>query len=161
QDQWHPTEKLELTIGSRFDAMNYFGWQTQFSPRLGAVYKLTPKTKLNAGYARYFQVPPFESVLLETVDKFANTTGASGVTSGTQKIKAEDDQFFDAGITQQLPFGISVSMAGFFMWADNKLDLAQFGSTYIFAPLQYQHGRLWGADFSLVESIGRLSAYLN
>ncbi|HJU11067.1 MAG TPA: TonB-dependent receptor, partial [Candidatus Binataceae bacterium] len=30
QDQWHPTEKLELTIGARFDAMDYFGWQTQF-----------------------------------------------------------------------------------------------------------------------------------
>ena len=161
QDQWHPLEKLDLTIGARFDAMDYFGWQTQFSPRLGAVYKLTPTTALNAGYARYFQVPPFESVLLETVGKFANTTGASAVTSGNQKIKAEDDEFFDAGITQQLPFGISASLEGFFMWATNKLDLAQFGSTYVFAPLQYQHGRFWGADFSLVKSTGPLSAYFN
>jgi hypothetical protein len=161
QDQWHPSEKLELTIGSRVDAMDYFGWQTQFSPRLGAVYRLTPTTALNAGYARYFQVPPFESVLLETVDKFANTTGASEVTSGNQQIKAEDDEFFDAGITQQLPLGIGASLEGFFMWADKKLDLAQFGTTYVFAPLQYQHGRLWGADFSLVKSTGPLSAYFN
>jgi TonB dependent receptor/Carboxypeptidase regulatory-like domain/TonB-dependent Receptor Plug Domain len=161
QDQWHPMEKLDLTIGARFDAMDYFGWQTQFSPRLGAVYRLTPTTALNAGYARYFQVPPFESVLLATVDKFANTTGASEVTSGNQKIKAEDDEFFDAGITQQLPLGLSASLEGFFMWATDKLDLAQFGSTYVFAPLQYQHGRLWGADFSLVKSTGPLSAYFN
>ena len=161
QDQWHPTGKLELTIGARFDAMDYFGWQTQFSPRLGAVYRLTPATTLNAGYARYFQVPLFESVLLTTVNKFADTTGASEVTTGNQKIKAEDDEFFDAGITQQLPLGLSASLEGFFMWATNKLDLAQFGSTYVFAPLQYQHGRLWGADFSLVKSTGRLSAYFN
>jgi outer membrane receptor protein involved in Fe transport len=161
QDQWHPTEKLELTIGARFDAMDYFGWQTQFSPRLGAVYMLTPTTALNAGYARYFQVPPFESVLLETVNKFADTTGESEVTSGNDKIKAEDDEFFDAGITQQLPLGISASLEGFFMWASNKLDLAQFGSTYIFAPLQYANGRLWGADLSLVKSAGPLSAYFN
>jgi outer membrane receptor protein involved in Fe transport len=161
QDQWHPSGKLELTIGARFDAMDYFGWQTQFSPRLGAVYRLTPATTLNAGYARYFQVPPFESVLLTTVNKFADTTGASEVTSGNQEIKAEDDEFFDAGITQQLPLGLSASLEGFFMWATNKLDLAQFGSTYVFAPLQYQHGRLWGADFSLVKSTGRLSAYFN
>jgi outer membrane receptor protein involved in Fe transport len=142
QDRWHPTEKLELTLGARVDAMDYFGWQTQFSPRLGAVYQLTPSTGLNAGYARYFQVPPFESVLLDTVDKFANTTGASAVTSGNQQIKAEDDEFFDAGITQQFSLGLSAGLEGFFMWAPDKLDLAQFGSTYIFAPLQYQHGRL-------------------
>jgi outer membrane cobalamin receptor len=161
QDQWHPMEKLELTLGARFDAMDCFGWQTQFSPRLGAVYRLTPTTALNTGYARYFQVPPFESVLLTTVNKFANTTGASEVTSGNQKIKAEDDEFFDAGITQQLPLGLSASLEGFFMWANDKLDLAQFGSTYVFAPLQYKFGRLWGADFSLVKSTGPFSAYFN
>lgn len=161
QDQWRPTEKLELTIGARFDAMNYFGWQTQFSPRLGVVYKLTPTTTLNAGYARYFQVPPFESVLLKTVDKFANTTGAPAVASGNQRIKAEDDQFFDAGVTQRMPLGVNASLEGFFMWANDKLDLAQFGNTYVFAPLQYQHGRVWGADFSLAKSARRLSAYFN
>jgi outer membrane receptor protein involved in Fe transport len=161
QDQWRPTEKLELTIGARLDAMDYFGWQTQFSPRLGAVYKFTPTTTLNAGYARYFQLPPFESVLLETVNKFANTTGASAITSGNQQIKAEDDEFLDAGLNQQLPLGLSASLEGFFMWATDKLDLAQFGSTYVFAPLQYQHGRFWGADFSLVKSTGPLAAYFN
>jgi outer membrane receptor protein involved in Fe transport len=161
QDQWRPTEKLELTIGARFDAMDYFGWQTQFSPRLGAVYKFTPTTTLNAGYARYFHVPPFESVLLKTVNKFAHTTGASVVTSGNQKIQAEDDEFFDAGVTQQLPLGLNAHLEGFFMWATDKLDLAQFGSTYIFAPVQYQEGRFWGADFSLVKSTARLSAYFN
>ncbi len=161
QDQWRPTEKLEITIGARFDVLDYLSWQYQFSPRLGLVYSLTPTTTLNAGYARYFQLPPFESVLLETVNKFANTTGASAITSGNQNIKAEDDEFFDAGITQRLPFGFNASVEGFFMWATNKLDLAQFGSTYIFAPLQYQHGRMWGADFSLVKNTEHLSAYFN
>lgn len=161
QDQWRPTEKLELTIGARYDAMNYFGWQTQFSPRLGVVYKLTPTTTLNAGYARYFQVPPFETVLLETVNKFAGTTGASSITSGNQNIKAEDDEFLDAGVTQQLPMGFDATVEGFFQLASNKLDLAQFGSTYIFAPLQYKNGRGGGADFSLVKNTERLSAYFN
>jgi hypothetical protein len=47
------------------------------------------------------------------------------------------------------------------MWADDKLDLAQFGSTYIFAPVQYRHGRLWGADLSLTKSADNFSAYFN
>jgi outer membrane receptor protein involved in Fe transport len=161
QDQWRPTDKLEITVGARFDVLDYFTWQYQFSPRLGVVYNLTPTTTLNAGYARYFQMPPFESVLLETVNKFAGTTGESSITSGNQNIKAEDDEFFDAGVTQKLPLGFNATLEGFFMWATNKLDLAQFGSTYIFAPLQYKYGRMWGADFSLTRNTERLSTYFN
>ncbi len=161
QDQWRPLKKLELTLGARYDAMNYFGWHTQFSHRLGLVYKLTSSTILNAGYARYFQVPPFESALLKTVDKFAGTTGASTITSGNENIKPEDDEFFDAGIVQQLPLGLSATGEVWFLWAGKKLDLAQFGKTNIFAPLQYQHGRGWGADFSLVKNTEKFSVYFN
>ncbi|MBV8362085.1 MAG: TonB-dependent receptor, partial [Deltaproteobacteria bacterium] len=161
QDQWRPLPALELTLGTRYDVMNYFGWYTQLSPRLGLVYKLTRTTVLNAGYARYFQVPPFESVLVNTVDKFAGTTGASAIGFGNPKIEPEDDEFFDAGIGQQLPFGLSATIEGWFLWATKKLDLAQFGKTYIFAPLQYRHGRGWGADFSLVKNTKNISAYFN
>ncbi len=161
QDQWHPLPSLELIIGARYDLMDYFGWQTQLSPRLGLVYKLTRSTTVNAGYARYFQVPPFESVLLETANKFAGTTGAPAINSGNQEIQAEDDEFFDAGIVQRLPLELNASLEGWFQWASNKLDLAQFGKTYIFAPLEYRHGRGWGADFSLVKSTRHLSVYIN
>ncbi len=161
QDQFRPSSNLELIIGARYDMMNYFGWQDQFSPRVGLVYRISPSTTLNAGYARYFQVPPFESVLLNTVAKFAGTTGASSITFGNDRIKAEDDEFFDAGVAQQLPWGLTATTEGWFMWATNKLDLAQFGQTYIFAPLQYRHGRGWGVDFSLVKTTRRLSFYYN
>jgi hypothetical protein len=161
QDQWHPTSKLEITAGARWDLMEYMGSQQQFSPRLGVVYHLTRTTTFNAGYARYFQVPPFESVLLETVDKFANTTGASDVTSGSQNIRAEDTNFFDVGMDQGLPWQINADVEGFLFLANNKLDLAQFGSTYIFAPLNYGNGRGWGTDFSLVKNSTNLSAYFN
>jgi hypothetical protein len=122
---------------------------------------LTRTTSLNTGYARYFQVPPFESVLLETVNKFANTTGASDVSSGNQNIKAEDNNFFDVGMNQALPWQVSADVEGFFFFANNKLDQAQFGSTYIFAPLNYSDGRGWGTDFSLVRNGASLSAYFN
>jgi TonB dependent receptor/Carboxypeptidase regulatory-like domain len=161
QDQWHPTRKLEITAGARWDLMEYMGNQHQVSPRLGVVYHLTRTTALNAGYARYFQVPPFESVLLETINKFANTSGASDVPFGNQNIKAEDNNFFDVGLNQGLPWQMNADVTGFFYLAKNKQDLAQFGSTYIFAPLNYSDGRGWGTDFSLVKSSTNLSAYFN
>jgi hypothetical protein len=161
QDQWHPTSKLQITLGTRWDLMEYMGSQHQISPRVGLVYQLTRTTSLNTGYARYFQVPPFESVVLETVSKFANTTGASPISSGNQNIKAEDDNYFDVGMNQVLPWELNADVEGFFFLAKNKLDLAQFGSTYIFAPLNYRNGRGWGTDFSLTRTGTRLSAYFN
>src|SRR5207249_2399830 len=56
QDQLHPIPNLEIILGARYDIMDYFGWQTRFSPRLGLVYKLSASTTVNCGYARYFQV---------------------------------------------------------------------------------------------------------
>ena len=161
QDQWRPSNKLEITLGARWDLMDYRVSQNQFSPRLGAVYKLAATTSLNLGYARYFQVPPFEAVQLETVSKFSHTTGASAVPFGNQDIKAEDDNFFDAGVNQTLPWQLSADLEGFFYLAKKKLDLAQFGSAYIFAPLNYADGRGWGTDLSLVRSGDKFSAYLN
>src|SRR5260370_10037656 len=135
--------------------------QGKFSRRVGAVYQVAPDTALHAGYARYFQVPPFEAVLLGTVGKFAGTSGAPSVTAGYQNVKAEQDHFFDAGLTQQLPSQLNLSLDGFFFLAHDKLDLAQFGSTYVFAPLSYRKGRSWGADFSLVRRADALAAYFN
>jgi len=161
QDEWHLTPKLALNYGVRWDMMNALVGQWQFSPRVGAVYQVAQDTALHAGYARYFQVPPFESVLLGTVGKFERTTGEPSVTAGNQNVNAEQDHFFDAGLAQQLPSQLNLSLDGFFFLAHNKLDLAQFGSTYVFAPLSYRKGSSWGADFSLVRNADALAAYFN
>ena len=65
-------------------------------------YELTPGTILHGGYARYFKVPPFDQVALGTVQKFADTTDAAPVNSGSDRIGAETDDYFDAGIRQRI-----------------------------------------------------------
>jgi len=161
QDEWHPTRQLTLIAGVRFDLMDTYLTQWQFSPRAGVTYQVAPRIELHAGYARYFQVPPFDSVLFGAVGKFAGTTGEPDVASGNPKVKAEQDHYFDTGVTWKLSHQLNVSVDGFFLIAHDKLDLAQFGSTYVFAPLSYRDGRSWGADFSLVHSGERLSGYFN
>lgn len=161
QDQWRPTARLTLTLGARLDLMDALVTQWQFSPRLGALYELDPQTQLHAGYARYFQVPPFDAVQLQTLSKFAGTTGEPAVTQGNQKIPAETDDFFDVGLARRLPLNLALSLDSYFLVAQHKLDLAQLGSTYITAPLSYRQGRGWGTDLSLVEEHASYSAYLN
>jgi outer membrane receptor protein involved in Fe transport len=161
QDEWRPTSKLTVNFGARWDWMSAFVTRNQLSPRVGAEYEVIRGTILHAGYARYFKVPPFDQVALGTVEKFAHTTGAAPVDSGSDKIGAETDDYFDAGIRQRILAHLNVGLDGFFKLGHNQLDLAQFGSTVVTAPLTYRKSRAWGSDLSLAFEREALNAYLN
>jgi outer membrane receptor protein involved in Fe transport len=161
QDEWHPTEKLTINAGLRWDWMSAFVTQNQWSPRFAVEYALTHNTTLHAGYARYFKVPPFDQVALETVEKFKNTTNAAPVNSGNDKIEAETDDYFDVGVRQRIIEGLNAAIDGFYKFGHDQLDLAQLAGSVVTAPLNYRTSRAWGSDFSLTLERNGLSAYLN
>jgi outer membrane receptor protein involved in Fe transport len=161
QDEWHPTEKLTINAGLRWDWMSAFVTQNQWSPRFAIEYALTHSTVLHAGYARYFKVPPFDQVALETVQKFKNTTNAAPVNSGNDKIEAETDDYFDVGVRQRIIEGLNAGVDGFYKFGHDQLDLAQLAGSVVTAPLNYRTSRAWGSDFSLTLERSGLSAYLN
>ena len=161
QDEWHPLPKLTINFGARWDWMSAFVTQNQFSPRFAVEYALTHTTTLHAGYARYFKVPPFDQVALETVEKFADTTNAAPVNSGNDKIEAERDDYFDVGIRQRIAGGLNLGLDGFYKIGHDQLDLAQLAGSVVTAPLNYRQSRAWGSDFSLTYERSALSAYLN
>jgi outer membrane receptor protein involved in Fe transport len=161
QDEWHPTEKLTINAGLRWDWMSAFVTQTQWSPRFAIEYALTHSTVLHAGYARYFKVPPFDQVALETVQKFKNTTNAAPVNSGNDKIEAETDDYFDVGVRQRIIEGLNAGVDGFYKFGHDQLDLAQLAGSVVTAPLNYRTSRAWGSDFSLTLERSGLSAYFN
>ena len=161
QDEWHPTDKLTINAGLRWDWMSAFVTQNQWSPRFAIEYALTHSTVLHAGYARYFKVPPFDQVALETVQKFKNTTNAAPVNSGNDKIEAETDDYFDVGVRQRIIEGLNAGVDGFYKFGHDQLDLAQLAGSVVTAPLNYRTSRAWGSDFSLTLERNGLSAYLN
>jgi TonB-dependent receptor-like protein/carboxypeptidase family protein len=161
QDEWQPVVGLTINAGARWDWMNAFVTQNQFSPRVGFEYEVRPGTIFHGGYARYFKVPPFESVALETVQKFANTTNAAPVSNGNDKIPAERDDYFDVGIRQRVIEGLNVGIDGFYKQGHDQLDLAQLAGSQVFAPLSYSQSRAWGSDFSATYQRGAFSSYFN
>jgi outer membrane receptor protein involved in Fe transport len=161
QDEWRPIKNLTVNIGARWDWMSAFTIANQVSPRVGAEYEVTPGTILHAGYARYFKVPPFDQVALRTVQSFADTTNAEPVNSGSDKIDAETDDYFDAGIRQRIFEHLNAGLDGFFKFGHHQLDLSQLGSTVVTAPLNYRKSRAYGSDFSLAYQDGALRAYFN
>ncbi len=161
QDEWHPIPGLKINLGARWDWMDAFAVQNQFSPRAGAEYQLTRGTILHGGYARYFKVPPFDQVALETVQKFADTTNAAPVNSGSDRIAAETDDYFDLGIRQRVLEHLNVGLDGFSKLGHSQLDLAQLAGSVVTAPLTYRKSRAWGSDLSFVLQREPLNAYLN
>lgn len=160
QDEWRLTEKLSMNWGARFDAVNAYVDETQMSPRLGFVYRLSGATTLHAGYARYFTPPPLELVTSTSVQKFANTTGAPAI-SENDPVKSERSHNFDLGVTHMLTDEIQLGLDGYYKRVRNLLDEGQFGSALVYTPFNYAQGRIMGTEASLSYTTEKTRGYLN
>ncbi len=145
QDEWTPLEDLTINYGVRFDLYDGLERADQASPRIGAVYRLFKNTTLHAAYARYFTPPPTELVTVESIKKFADTTGAPA-SLGNGNPTVERDHYFDAGATQQILPGLNLGIDAYYKKARDLIDEGQFGPALIFETFNYTKGRVYGVE---------------
>jgi outer membrane receptor protein involved in Fe transport len=160
QDEWNTSDKLTLNYGLRYDQVNAFVKEHQFSPRLGMVYRASDQTSWHAGYARYFTPPPTELVSTSTLALFQNTTGAATSTTN-DAVKSERSHYLDAGVTHQLLDGLNIGLDTFYKKSTNVLDEGRFGPALIMTPYNYAEGRIYGAELTLNVKHGDFSGYFN
>ncbi|MEM5403835.1 TonB-dependent receptor [Paraburkholderia unamae] len=160
QDEWKINDRLTLNYGLRYDGMDEYVQANQLSPRIGAVFKLTPTTTFHAGYARYFTPPSFELVSSSTISRFNGTTNQSEVTQN-DPVQPERADYFDLGVTQQVGADLTLGLDAYYKKAHNLLDLGQFGAALIYTPFNYQYGRVYGVEFTANYKHENVSAYLN
>jgi len=160
QDEWKAIDKLTINYGARFDYYNAYVNADQFSPRLGAVYDLTPQTKLHAGYARYFTPPPTELIEPVTIAAFQGTTGAP-LSNESSPVKPERDNYFDVGIIQKIGDGLTLGLDAYYKEAHDLLDEGQFGQALIFAPFNYEEGKVHGVELTADYTHNAFSSYVN
>jgi len=117
---------------------------------------------VHLGYANYFTPPPFDIVTLGSVSSLANTTGASPST-GNSPVKAERSQYFDAGVTQDIPQipGLKLGLDAYYKYARNLLDEGQFGAPIILTPFNYHVGYTKGVELTTTYDSGAFSYYGN
>lgn len=160
QDEWKPVESLTVNYGLRADESQSYLHEGQLSPRVNLVEQLTDNTSLHAGYSRYFTPPPVELSATPDLAKFAGTTHAPEVTTASP-VRSERADYWDAGVSQQVLPGLSVTLDSYYKRATDQLDEGQFGAAMINAAFNYAVGHIYGAEFSANYAKGGFSAYTN
>ena len=160
QDEWHPFSGVTVNYGARYDTYEGLTREDQLSPRFGVVWELDSRTTLHAGYARYFTPPATEKISSETVALFANTTGAPP-SEGNDPVRSERSHYFDLGVSTKLSTALTLGLDGYFRSITDLADEGQFGPALLFAPFNYERGRIYGVESTLSWRSGGTSAYLN
>ncbi|AXV82479.1 TonB-dependent receptor [Ralstonia solanacearum] len=160
QDEWKPTDRLTINYGARYDHVNTIVSEQQLSPRLGLTYDLTSRTRLHAGYARYFTPPPTEKFDTTTVQKFIGTTNALP-SDANIAVKSERSNYFDLGISHQLTPHLTLGLDAYYRDVRHLQDEGQFGNALLFSAFNYERGRIYGLEASANYREGSFGAYLN
>ncbi len=160
QDEWQPTQALTINYGVRYDKVDTVVAESQWSPRLGAVYELSRDTRVHAGYARYFTPPPSEKIDMTSVAKFLGTTNALPSDANTA-VRSERSNYFDLGVSHQLTPRITLGADAYYRDVKHLQDEGQFGNALIYSAFNYAQGRIFGIEFSGSYKDDRLSAYAN
>ena len=160
QDEWRLTKALTVNYGLRYDKVNTVVDESQLSPRLGAVYDVTPDLRVHAGYSRYFTPPPTEKIDVTSVLKFLATTNALPSDANTG-VRSERSNYYDLGAAYQLTREITVGVDGYYRSVSHLQDEGQFGKALIFSAFNFAKGQISGIELTSTYRDKGLSGYGN
>ena len=160
QDEWHITAPLTLNYGVRYDKVDAFTDEHQWSPRVNLAYKLSEDTAVHAGFSRYFTPPPQELAAQSSIDLYANTTNAPAI-GVSDNVKAERTSYSDVGISHKVNANLTVTADAYYKHIRNLLDEGQFGQALILSPFNYERGFAKGLELSAIYSDKQWGGYVN
>jgi len=160
QDEWRIDPRLTFNYGLRYDSVDAFTKEHQWSPRLNLAYKLSDDTALHAGYARYFTPPPQELASQQSINLYTGTTNQPEI-ANSDPVKAERTHYFDLGLDHKVNDNLSLSADVYYKNITNLLDEGQFGQALILSPFNYAKGFARGLELSARYNDDHWSAYAN
>ena len=145
QDSVRPVERLTLDLGLRADWSRLLIPASQWSPRIGAAYRLRSGTTLRASFGRFFQPPQPENVLLASSEA-ARALSPFAELGGGSEIGPERQTALEVGIEQLVGSTVRVDAAYWHRRVTNAADPnVLLGTTLVF-PNSVARGRASGLD---------------
>jgi len=160
QDEWTPLPKLTVNFGGRFDRVEAFTHEQQFSPRVNAVYKFSNALAAHMGYARNFTPPPQELIAASLVMLYDGTTKAA-LSSANDAVLAERETLYDAGVNATLFAHFMLTVDAYYKHKRNLIDEGQFGEALVLGVFNYRRGYNYGIEVGGNYRRGPLSVYAN
>lgn len=151
QDDLTLAKWLVVNGGLRYDATQFVFPETTttdglLQPRIGVNFLAGDFTKFHLFYGKMFMPAPAEDLR----DAF-NTLGTGQLTP--YDIKAEKDDYFEAGMAQQVGNQL-LSLNVYYKAATNMLDDTQLLNTAISQPFNFATGYADGVEFSMNGQLG-------
>ena len=160
QDEWRIDPKLTVNYGLRYDKVDAFVNEQQWSPRVNVAYQVTQDTGIHAGYSRYFTPPPQELAAQTSVELYANTTNAPEIPV-SDNVKSERTNYYDIGVVHKASPELTLTADAYYKDIKNLIDEGQFGAALILSPFNYERGHAQGLELSAVYAGTQWSAYAN
>ena len=160
QDEWRIDPKFTLNYGLRYDTVDAFTDEHQWSPRLNLAYAATESTAFHAGVARYFTPPPQELASQASIDLYSGTSNQPEVPF-SDAVKAERTTYYDIGVSHKVNDALSLSADAYYKSVTNMLDEGQFGQALILSPFNYAHGFARGIELAARYAKDDWSGYAN
>ncbi len=147
QDELTLAKWLVVNGGIRFDATQFVfpdttSTDSNWGPRIGISLLPTESTKFHVFYGKLFMPAPAEDLR----DTFVNL--GQGNQLAPYDIKAEKDDYFEAGVAQQAGEQL-FTLNTYYKYATNMLDETQLLNTAIAQPYNFATGYAYGVEFSM------------
>lgn len=92
----------------------------RFQPRVGISFPVSTTTVFHMNYGSFLQRPAFE----RTVYMRSPLNPSSGVTLGNPRLKPQETNSYDVGVTQALMEGLTLDVSGFYKDVKNLIQMA-------------------------------------
>lgn len=89
QNEWMPTERINLTAGSRLDAHEAYG--VRISPKIAAMWRPFDPITLRAGIGGGFKAPTFQQLYLDFTNPSVGYSvfGSTGIAAGIERLATQ------------------------------------------------------------------------
>ena len=141
---------LTIDFGIRADRARMLAARSQWSPRLGAAYKVpNGGTIVRGSVDRFFQPPQAENLLLGSSKAARELSPFVQETGGGEDLEPERQWATEMGVSQMLPYGVRVDVAYWQRRVDSVSDPNVLFGTTVIVPNAIARGEADGVDLRI------------